>query len=125
MPLGPIPTETAAGFDHLSAAIGATLMGLRGAAHILACVTREEHTGGVPSIESTLEAVRSARIVANILDAHHLNLTSKDQSVVDWRRVHHTCVEGRNAAGCSRCGRACPLTVDLPQEMAVFEDSEA
>jgi superfamily II DNA or RNA helicase len=35
MPLGPLPTDVAIGQDHISAAIGATLMGLEGAAHIL------------------------------------------------------------------------------------------
>jgi phosphomethylpyrimidine synthase len=43
MTLGPIPIDSAVGFDHIAATIGATIMGLNGCAHILSAVTREEH----------------------------------------------------------------------------------
>ncbi|MBK6687925.1 MAG: phosphomethylpyrimidine synthase ThiC [Deltaproteobacteria bacterium] len=109
MPLGPIPTDAADGQDHVSAAIGATLMGVHGAAHVLAAVTREEHTGGIPSLESTLEAVRAARVAAHIIDLHNLDETAADEAAVQWRAEHRTCVDGKQTAGCSRCGTTCPL----------------
>jgi phosphomethylpyrimidine synthase len=109
MPLGPIPTDLAIGQDHISAAIGATLMGLEGAAHILAAVTREEHTGGVPQIISTLEAIDAARVAARVIDLHRYGPGLEDSRVVAERSDHRTCVVGRTVRGCSRCGDACPL----------------
>lgn len=109
MPLGPIPTDVAIGFDHVAAAIGATLMGLEGAAHILAAVTREEHTGGIPSCASTLEAVRTARIAAHVLDVELLGILESDMKIARERGENRTCVVGKESRGCSRCGKACPL----------------
>lgn len=109
MPLGPIPTDLAVGQDHVSAAIGATLLGIRGAAHVIAAVTREEHTGGVPGIESTVEAVRSSRVAARVIDLDRRGPTAKDWRIVEQRSTNRTCVAGRQVPACSRCGDACPL----------------
>jgi len=109
MPLGPIPTDIAIGWDHVAAAIGATLMGIEGGTHILAAVTREEHAGNVPTLESTLEAVRTARIAAHVIDIHQLAATDSDARVVTQRAEHHTCVAGKQSSGCSRCATTCPL----------------
>lgn len=109
MPLGPIPTDTAIGMDHVSSAIGATLLGLEGCAQIIAAVTREEHTGGVPSIDSTIEAVMTARIAAHVIDLHILNYEAEDLAVAQARAINRTCVFGKVARGCDRCVRACPL----------------
>ena len=81
----------------------------RGAAHILAAVTREEHTGNVPSIDSTLEAVSSARIAAHVIDIHRINATEEDADIAAQRAEGCTCVAGSSNAGCSRCGSMCPL----------------
>lgn len=109
MPLGPIPTDLAIGQDHISAAIGATLLGLEGAAHMIAAVTREEHTGGVPDIEATVEAVLASRVAARVIDLHRHGPGEEDLRVVRERTEHGTCVTGRMTPGCSRCGDACPL----------------
>lgn len=109
MPLGPIPTDLAIGQDHISAAIGATLLGLEGAAHIIAAVTREEHTGGVPSILSTLEAVDAAHVAARVIDLHWRGPGPADLRVMKERSEYRTCVAGQKTAGCSRCGTVCPL----------------
>jgi phosphomethylpyrimidine synthase len=104
MPLGPIPTDAAIGLDHVAAAIGATLMGIEGAAHILAAVTREEHTGGIPSLASTIEAAQATRVAAHIIDIHQINATAVDARIVAQRIERHTCVAGKQTAGCSRLG---------------------
>lgn len=109
MPLGPIPTDLAIGQDHVSAAIGATLIGLEGAAHILAAVTREEHTGGVPTIHSTLEAVDAARVAAHVINLHRRGPSAHELEIIEARSIHRTCVAGRTVPGCARCGEACPL----------------
>jgi phosphomethylpyrimidine synthase len=109
MPLGPIPTDTAIGQDHISAAIGATLLGLEGCAHILACVTREEHTGGIPSFESTIESVQAARVAAHVIDVEVMDDYSADAEIAADRAQHHTCSAGRGTRGCPRCSVLCPL----------------
>lgn len=109
MPLGPIPTDAAIGLDHVSAAIGATLLGLEGCAHILAAVTRQEHTGGNPSIEATVESVRAARIAAHIIDIHLLGDDSLDFEIALSRAKNKSCIEGKQNQECERCGYVCPL----------------
>ncbi len=109
MPLGPIPTDTAIGQDHISSAIGAVLLGIEGCAHILAAVTREEHTGGVPSEESTVEAVTAARVAAHVIDLDQLDDDELDQSFANARSIGRTCVVGKRSGGCDRCVKACPL----------------
>ena len=109
MPLGPIPTDTAIGQDHISSAIGAVILGLEGCAHILAAVTREEHTGRIPSIESTIEAVAAARVAARVIDLDQLDDDEPDYSVANARSNGRTCVVGKRSGGCDRCAKACPL----------------
>jgi phosphomethylpyrimidine synthase len=109
MPLGPIPTDTAIGQDHISSAIGAVLLGLEGCAHILAAVTREEHTGGIPSVESTIEAIAAARVAARVIDLDQLDDDEPDQAVVNARSSGRTCIVGKRSGGCDRCAKTCPL----------------
>ncbi|MDD2245265.1 MAG: phosphomethylpyrimidine synthase ThiC [Dysgonamonadaceae bacterium] len=111
MPLGPIPTEIAFGMDHVSSAIGAVIMGLEGCANILATVTREEHTGGRPTIESTIESIKAARIAAHIIDIHNLEDTEMDMEIVQNRAKANTCVFGKNTEHCERCKGLCPLNI--------------
>lgn len=113
MPLGPIPTDIAIGQDHLSSSIGAVLLGLEGTADIITAVTREEHTGRVPSTSSTIEAIISAKIAAHIIDINKLRDFARDSEVVKYRAEHRTCVYGKKAPGCDRCLEACPLKIEL------------
>jgi phosphomethylpyrimidine synthase len=109
MPLGPIPTDIAIGNDHIASSIGATLLGLEGCAHIIAAVTREEHTGGIPTLKSTIEGVIAARIAAHIIDIELLGSDKLDYSVAKSRAENHTCVLDKSTKGCSRCTWTCPL----------------
>lgn len=111
MPLGPIPTDIAIGMDHIAAAIGATIMGLEGCANIISTVTREEHTGGRPSIESTVESIRTAKIAAHIIDIHRMNDVDLDMSVANTRSISNTCIFGKETKYCDRCGELCPLRI--------------
>ncbi|SFG94740.1 Radical SAM ThiC family protein [Desulfotomaculum arcticum] len=111
MPLGPIPTEVAVGMDHVSSAIGAVIMGLEGCASILATVTRQEHTGGRPTIESTIESIKTAKIAAHIIDIHNLEDTSIDMEIAHSRAVSRTCVLGKGTKYCDRCKDLCPLMI--------------
>lgn len=108
MPLGPLSTDCAENEDHIAAAIGATMMGYWNCAHIINCVTRSEHTKSFFSIEETLEAIRTARLAAHIIDvARGINL-EKETEMLDKRAMNQCCIveEGRE---CHRCSMFCPL----------------
>lgn len=110
MPLGPIPTDTAIGEDHISSAIGATILGMLNCVDIVTSVTREEHTGKIPSIESSIEAIKASKIAAHIIDLNKLEDYSNDKIIVQHRADHQTCIYGKKSSGCSRCAHVCPLT---------------
>lgn len=112
MPLGPIPTEISIGMDHISAAIGAAIMGLEGCTNIISAVTREEHTGGIPSIESMIEAIITAKIVAHIIDIHRIDDVNEDLDIAKIRAESHTCIFGKKTKYCDRCNELCPLSIN-------------
>lgn len=123
MPLGPLPTDAAVGQDHITNAIGATYAAWIGGANIINSITREEHTGGVPTEESILEGIKAARIAAHSVNiAKFPQIASVDRHVADLRSKSYTCVvEGglfsrsakiQYSLGCKRCGPECPLLVN-------------
>src|ERR1017187_8863671 len=109
MPLGLMPTDAGFEQDHVAAAIGACLMGLEGCAQVIAAVTREEHSGGIPTIDSTLEAVACARVAAHIIDLELLGSDLADRAAATHRAQKRTCVVNKHTRGCSRCSTLCPL----------------
>lgn len=113
MPLGPIPTDISIGQDHISSAIGASVLGMFGCVDIVTSVTREEHTGKIPSIGSSIEAIKASKIAAHIINIDKVNLISKDQEIVENRMINKTCIYNKNTAGCSRCAHVCPLKLTL------------
>ena len=121
MPLGPMPTDATIGFDHVTSAIGATVISLYGNVGIINSVTREEHTGGVPNLDSIIEGLKSARVAA-----HCINLTrfstyrNIDNAVSSKRASTKSCVISggifnntlpNSIEGCSRCSFECPLSL--------------
>jgi len=109
MPLGPIPTDIAIDQDHISSAIGATILGMLDCVDIVTAVTREEHTGKIPTLESSIEAIKASKIAAHIIDLNKLEDYSQDEEIVKYRKDHQTCIFGKNNSGCSRCAHVCPL----------------
>jgi len=119
MTLGPIPTDATIGFDHVSSAIGATVISMYGNLGIINSVTREEHTGEIPSEDSIIEGLKSARVAA-----HSINLMrfekyrDIDNAIADKRELLKTCVVSggifnvniSTKEGCDRCRYMCPLT---------------
>lgn len=108
MPLGPLPTDCAEDEDHIAAAIGATMMGYWNCAHIINCVTRSEHTKPFFTIEETLEAIRSAKLAAHIIDVARGIDMEKDTEMLNKRAGNRSCIieDGRD---CHRCSMYCPL----------------
>ncbi len=122
MPLGPMPTDATIGFDHVTAAIGATVTALNGNVGIINSVTREEHTGNVPTDESIVEGLKTARVVAHSINvARFPKYREVDNVIADNRANNRSCVikggifaddtVSEDGAGCSRCRYECPLTI--------------
>ena len=108
MPLGPLPTDCAEDEDHIAAAIGASLMGYWNCAHIINCITRSEHTKSFFSIEETLEAIKTAKLAAHIIDAARGIDLGKDIEMLNMRASHRSCIIGEDK-DCYRCSMHCPL----------------
>lgn len=64
--LGPLPTDIAPGYDHITGAIGGALIAQRGCA-MLCYVTRKEHLG-LPDAEDVREAVVTYKLAAHAAD---------------------------------------------------------
>ncbi len=65
--LGPLPTDIAPGYDHITAAIGGALAGWAGADY-LCYVTPSEHLR-LPTIDDVREGVIASKIAAHIADS--------------------------------------------------------
>lgn len=120
VPLGPLPTDAAVGRDHIANAIGAAHAALLGGAHMIHSVTREEHTGGVPSEDSVIEGLEAARIAAHVVNICMFPGTAAvDKHVSSQRASRHTCavpggllsqdVAPKDDPGCARCNLQCPF----------------
>ncbi|MCZ6669429.1 MAG: phosphomethylpyrimidine synthase ThiC [Acidobacteria bacterium] len=64
--LGPLVTDIAPGYDHITSAIGATMAGYAGAA-LLCYVTPKEHLG-LPNVEDVRQGVIAYKIAAHAAD---------------------------------------------------------
>lgn len=113
MPLGPIPTDRAIGWDHVSAAIGASYMALLDGADIINAVTREEHTGGLPNTNSIYEAIKSAQVVVNSIN--DVRFFEQYNKVQDGRKTNCMGII-KEDIGCERCKEECPFLLNKPLE---------
>ena len=77
--LGPLVTDVAAGYDHISSAIGAALAASSGA-DFLCYVTPSEHLRH-PSVEDVKEGVIASRIAA-----HAADISKNLKSALEWDR---------------------------------------
>lgn len=111
MPLGPMPTDCAFDEDDLAGSIGAVLMGTRGCADILSIVTRDEHLGGIPRIESIISATKKYTIAKHIIDIYKTDDKSADYFVAQKRSKNTSCII--NSTDCSRCNNLCPLKTHI------------
>lgn len=109
MPLGPIITDTGIGMDHITAAIGSTLLGINSNVKIIAAVTAEEHTGSVPSDLAIINALETAKMTAHIIDMYKYEDYEDDYKIATSRAENNTCVYEQDIEGCSRCAELCPL----------------
>jgi phosphomethylpyrimidine synthase len=124
--LGPLVTDIAPGYDHITSAIGATMAGTAGAA-MLCYVTPKEHLG-LPNADDVRQGVIAYKIAAHAADVarHRKGARDRDDALsrarfaFDWNeqfrlsldpetaRAYHDetlPAEGyKTAAFCSMCG---------------------
>ena len=108
MPLGPMPTDCASNEDHIASAIGASMRGYWNCAHIINCITRSEHTKPFFTIEDTLEAIRTAKLAAHIIDVARGIGIEEDAKMFETRASLQNCL-GDAHGDCFRCAQHCPL----------------
>jgi phosphomethylpyrimidine synthase len=125
--LGPIVTDIAPGYDHITSAIGGCLAAFYGA-DFLCYVTPSEHLG-LPNVEEVREGVIASRIAAHAADiAKELpgsmnwdNEMSTARSNLDWKKmldlsidpdvartIRERCTDADEDV-CSMCGRFCSV----------------
>ncbi|KYK34853.1 MAG: hypothetical protein AYK22_04600 [Thermoplasmatales archaeon SG8-52-3] len=125
--LGPIVTDIAPGYDHITSAIGGCLAAYYGA-NFLCYVTQAEHLG-LPNVEEVKEGVIASRIAAHAADvARGLdgaidwdNKMSRARSELDWKKmlelsinpglardIRERCKDADEEV-CSMCGRFCSI----------------
>lgn len=127
--LGPLVTDVAPGYDHITAAIGGTLAAVSGA-DFLCYVTPAEHLC-LPTIEDVHDGVIVSRIAAHAADlvkgvagARDWDLQmARARKVLDWDEQLNLAIDpdlakkkrgARNKAGetaCSMCGDYCAVKI--------------
>lgn len=127
--LGPLVTDVAPGYDHITSAIGGTLAAVNGA-DFLCYVTPAEHLA-LPTAEDVHEGVIASRIAAHAADivkgvpgAKEWDLSmAKARKALDWQAQLKLAIDSekagakrgaRNTAGteaCSMCGDYCAMKI--------------
>jgi len=125
--LGPIVTDIAPGYDHITSAIGGCLAAFYGA-DFLCYVTPAEHLG-LPNVEEVKEGVIASRIAAHAADvARNLkgaiewdNEMSQARAKLDWKKMIELSINPKLATEirqrctdidedvCSMCGKFCSI----------------
>ncbi|MEN9208070.1 MAG: phosphomethylpyrimidine synthase ThiC [Gloeomargarita sp. GMQP_bins_120] len=137
--LGPLVTDIAPGYDHISSAIGAALAGWYGAA-MLCYVTPKEHLG-LPNAEDVRNGLIAYKIAAHAADIarHRPGARDRDDELsraryaFDWNRQFELALDPerareyhdetlpeeifKSAQFCSMCGpKFCPMQTKVDAE---------
>jgi phosphomethylpyrimidine synthase len=126
--LGPIVTDVAPGYDHITAAIGGALAGYHGA-DFICYVTPTEHLG-LPTIADVREGVVVAKIAAHAADLARGNTSawqrdeqmSKYRKALDWEGQIKMAIDPEKIRAfrkerslhddvCSMCGEYCAMKI--------------
>jgi|Deesub1362A_J573_1020465.scaffolds.fasta_scaffold00069_111 phosphomethylpyrimidine synthase len=126
--LGPLVTDVAPGYDHITAAIGGAVAAMAGA-DFLCYVTPAEHLG-LPTVEDVREGVMATRVaghaadlVKNVPGARDWDAEmSRARKSLDWERQLELAIDpekarryyeernpGQKVAGCTMCGEYCAM----------------
>jgi len=101
--LGPLVTDIAAGYDHISSAMGAAVGGWHGAA-MLCYVTPKEHLG-LPNAEDVREGIVAYKIAAHAADIARGRTGARDiddemsdaRYAFDWEKQFELSIDGDRA----------------------------
>jgi phosphomethylpyrimidine synthase len=126
--LGPLVTDVAPGYDHITGAIGGALAGMYGA-DFLCMTTPSEHLG-LPSLEDIKQGAIVTKIAAHVADlargmqkAHELDKEmAKSRASLDWETQFKLSVDpelarakfnchSRMTDACSMCGDLCAIKI--------------
>ncbi len=107
--LGPLVTDVAPGYDHITAAIGGALAGMSGA-DFLCFVTPREHLG-LPTVQDVHDGVIVTRIAA-----HAADLAKGCAAAWEWD------LEMSRARKALEWERQLELAIDPPQARSMFEE---
>lgn len=127
--LGPLVTDVAPGYDHITSAIGGTLAAVSGA-DFLCYVTPAEHLG-LPDADDVREGVIAARIAAHAADLARGNKAAWEWDIamaearkkLDWPEQLRLAIDPKKATeyrnrknpedeeGCSMCGAYCAVKI--------------
>ena len=122
--LGPLPTDVAAGYDHITCAIGGALASMCGA-DFLCYVTPKEHLG-LPDVDDVREGVIVNRIAAHIGDIAKGVKNARDwddkiseaRKNLDFDLVQRLSLDPRKAkvdktseGTCTMCGEYCAINI--------------
>lgn len=125
--LGPLVTDVAPGYDHITAAIGGAIAASSGA-DFLCYVTPAEHLC-LPTIEDMKEGIIAFKIAAHAADlakgikgaADWDNAMSKARADLDWDKMFDLAIDGEKARkyransqpehsdSCTMCGKMCSM----------------
>jgi phosphomethylpyrimidine synthase len=103
--LGPLVTDIAPGYDHITSAIGAAMIGWYGA-DMLCYVTRKEHLG-LPNAEEVREGVIAYKIAAHAADLARRRPGARDRDdalsrarfAFDWNEQFRLSLDPERARG--------------------------
>jgi phosphomethylpyrimidine synthase len=125
--LGPLPTDIAAGYDHITSAIGGAIAGGAGADY-LCYVTPAEHLG-LPNADDVYQGVMAGRIAAHVADIakglpgaieadRRMSIARRD---LDWDGMVREAIDPdlvkkrlqitADREGCSMCGKLCAVKI--------------
>lgn len=127
--LGPLVTDLAPGYDHITSAIGGAIAAMEGA-DFLCYVTPAEHLG-LPDEEDVKEGVIASKIAAHAADIAKLgNKASKRDNemaqariAIDWEKQYelsldpkkaklfHERREAKEPKSCTMCGEFCAMKI--------------
>lgn len=127
--LGPLVTDIAPGYDHITAAIGGAVAAMTGA-DFICYVTPAEHLG-LPTVEHVRDGVVAARIAGHAADIvknvpgarERDHAMSEARRALDWKRQIELAIDPEKAAryrrelnpegtaACTMCGDFCAMRI--------------
>jgi len=125
--LGPITTDVAPGYDHITSAIGASLSSAYGA-DFICYVTPSEHLA-LPNVQDVKDGVMAAKIAAYIGDMIKYKNRDRDREMslarrsLDWNRQFELAITGdrpreirasrmpAEEGSCTMCGEFCATKI--------------